>query len=275
VYLNASRRPRCIERDSSAVRRETWEERFRGEEHRLHIQYPAHLGGGNARGARNGNLTQAVGGEELGMNPRREGRIFACSFGLAAALSGCAGTHPAGEIDLDRLETQTPGLSCFRSGDVLVSNQPTEAGFAELQTLGVRTVLNLRPGEEQRNFDEKAIVEALGLVYVHKPVNAQDLDDRKCSEVLAALKAAPPPVLVHDLSGSRAAGLWALHVAEVQGLAPSCALEHAEEAGLRSGALRDFVEARLERQVRARDMVDAPTTGDETPVPRPPAEVPE
>jgi uncharacterized protein (TIGR01244 family) len=191
------------------------------------------------------------------MIPIRRGRIFAMLLVSVAAVSGCAGPPPAAEWNLERHEVQTPGLVCFGSRGIYVSNQPTEAGFAELEAIGVRTVINLRPSEEQRNFDEKTVVETLGLAYVHKPVSTQTLDDRSVDEVLVAIQRASPPVLLHDLSGSRAAGLWALHAVEAGQLSPGEALELADAGGLRQGKMRSFVEARLAREDSAAREKDA------------------
>jgi protein tyrosine/serine phosphatase len=48
--------------------------------------------------------------------------------------------------------------------------QPGDAGFRYLQSLGVRTVVNLRDEQDALRTREQHIVESLGMRYVHLPV---------------------------------------------------------------------------------------------------------
>src|SRR6476620_4584812 len=57
--------------------------------------------------------------------------------------------------------------------DVFISGQPTEQAFRDLAAQGVKTVVNLRTPPEMATrvpFDEKALVESLGMKYVYLPM---------------------------------------------------------------------------------------------------------
>src|SRR3954464_7561363 len=51
------------------------------------------------------------------------------------------------------------------SGTLFRGGQPTERGFQELKRRGIRTIVNLRVDDSER-----AIVESLGMKYVHIPI---------------------------------------------------------------------------------------------------------
>jgi uncharacterized protein (TIGR01244 family) len=137
-------------------------------------------------------------------------------------------------------------VAYYRSGDHLIAGQPAEEGFQNAKDEGVKTVINLRSPKEQ-SFDEKAVVEGLGLSYVNIPVTLEGLSDAKAREFLAAVKAAEKPVLIHCASANRAAAFWAIELGAVQGVPTQEALRLAEKSGLKSEPLKKFVEDYLSR----------------------------
>jgi uncharacterized protein (TIGR01244 family) len=126
---------------------------------------------------------------------------------------------------------------------VTTAGQPGAEALAALSKAGYQAVIDLRGPSEQRGFDERTAVEALGMRYVNLPVegaagvtydNAAALD-----RLLAEL---PAPVLVHCSTGNRAGALLALR-AKQNGAADSAALALGVEAGLTG--LKPTVEERL------------------------------
>lgn len=96
-----------------------------------------------------------------------------------------------------------------------VSGQPDAAQFAALKTAGFGRVINLRPLAETPDFDEAALLAALGLDYRHLPVSGPGDLDRARVAALDGLLAEPTdgPVLVHCATGNRVGALMALRAA--------------------------------------------------------------
>ncbi len=93
---------------------------------------------------------------------------------------------------------------------VTTSGQPTEAQLAELRALGVRHIVNLGLHSHARALpDEASSVRALGMEYVHIPVDFQDPTDadfdRFCA-VMAELRSVP--VHVHCIANYRVSAFF-------------------------------------------------------------------
>lgn len=128
---------------------------------------------------------------------------------------------------------------------VLTGGQPSPAQLSAIADAGYRTVVNLRPADEESPFeDERRAVETLGMSYALIPVDgAEGLTDentRALSEVLADDTAYP--LVIHCASGNRVGALIALEAAREEGTSPEQALELGLDAGL----------TRLEPAVRER-----------------------
>ncbi len=81
--------------------------------------------------------------------------------------------------------------------------QPRSEGFETLRRLGIRTVINLRPGR-----DERAKVEAAGMRLVHIPMKAEDVKSESVRKVLSVMTdPANQPVFVHCKRGKHRAGV--------------------------------------------------------------------
>lgn len=141
--------------------------------------------------------------------------------------------------------TQVAG-GYFKVGDFYLAGQPTAEGFREAKQKGVRTVINLRIPAENPGFDEPALMKELGLEYIAIPLTPQTIEASQADEFLAALGAAPKPVLIHCATGNRVSGLWAIHLAVNHGLPVEEALEAAGKSGLRSPELKEFSRRYLE-----------------------------
>jgi uncharacterized protein (TIGR01244 family) len=88
---------------------------------------------------------------------------------------------------------------------ITTSGQPTEAQLAEIRDLGVTHVVNLAlHSHEDALPDEAASVSALGMAYVHIPVEFDHPTEAHYAEFCAAMAAVGPgPVHVHCIINAR------------------------------------------------------------------------
>lgn len=88
--------------------------------------------------------------------------------------------------------------------------QPTPERLAAIQaTYGVRSVINLR-GEKGADWydQEVAASRRLGLVHIDYRMSAKDrFDKSRAAELIAVMRAAPKPVLIHCNGGADRSGL--------------------------------------------------------------------
>jgi len=152
---------------------------------------------------------------------------IAAALLLSLLTAGCVhAPSPSAAAPAVKLMQPLPGL--------YTAGQPTAAEWAAIHALGVRTVINLRPPEEQAGRDEAAEVRAAGMRYLDIPVaDAAAINEDNARLLHAAL--APGHgggVLVHCASGNRAGSLLALEQADFDGLAPQAALELGRRAGV-------------------------------------------
>ena len=109
----------------------------------------------------------------------------------------------------------------FREGRVYIAGQPTEEAVRALPDHGVTLVVNLRtPGEmedrERVSFDEKAVLEELGIKYVWLPQGGEEhpYGPEMVKAFIEALEHHEGPVLLHCTVGWRASHLWAAYLVE-------------------------------------------------------------
>ena len=71
---------------------------------------------------------------------------------------------------------------------ITTSGKPTETELADIAALGVRCVINLGLHSHEKALrDEAATVHALGMTYVHIPVDFQNLTERGFDTFCTAL----------------------------------------------------------------------------------------
>ncbi|MDY6943447.1 MAG: protein tyrosine phosphatase family protein [Pseudomonadota bacterium] len=117
---------------------------------------------------------------------------------------------------------------------ILTGGQPTAEQLDQAQAAGYKTIVNLRPAAEMKEWNEAQKVEQLGMKYVLIPVaGGADLSDTN-TQALDAVLANPDnyPVMVHCASGNRVGALFALRAARIQGKDAEEALKIGEAAGL-------------------------------------------
>jgi uncharacterized protein (TIGR01244 family) len=155
----------------------------------------------------------------------------------AQSLVGKKAIHSAPSLSL--LETTDMFLQRYAKvgDDLFIAGQPTEKALRAMKAQGVTTVINLRMPEEmaQLPFDEKKLVDELGMKYVHIPMRGGNGDMAYSPATLArfttAMKSADGKVLLHCTIAWRASHIWAAYLIQ-EGVPEADALQHARGINL-------------------------------------------
>lgn len=134
------------------------------------------------------------------------------------------------------------GQNCWQIGNFYVTAQPTEAGLAVANQLGIQSVICLRDATEAAKppylaFDpeEDMTLTGLGMSFVNIPFPhgiSQDQFNIRAGAVLAVLNQLPQPLLMHCSSADRGSALWAIHLIVNCGLSTADAISYAPQSGL-------------------------------------------
>lgn len=177
-------------------------------------------------------------------------RSYLVMLGVAALSSAMAnvssaqrltGPDPSGDVPAPvALDTKGQFEEKFSKvgDDVFVSGQPTEQALRDLAAQGVKTVVNLRTPPEMLTrvpFDEKALVQKLGMKYVYLPMRGNleypySPDDLK--EFGNAMKETNGKLLLHCTVAWRASHMWAAYLIEYRHLPVATALDQARKINL-------------------------------------------
>lgn len=118
---------------------------------------------------------------------------------------------------------------------IYISGQPEEASFEMLKAKGVTMVVNLRTEKEMNDrdrvpFDEKQVVEDLGMSYVHIPLGGDEHPyTREALDTFAdKLAAAEGKVLLHCTVAWRASHMWAAYLIAYKDFPSAKAIEYAK-----------------------------------------------
>lgn len=125
--------------------------------------------------------------------------------------------------------------------DLFIAGQPTEKALRDLKARGVTTVINLRMPEEMKQigFDEAALVNELGMQYVHIPMRgsaANPYGPTQLDQFAAAMAAADGKVLLHCTVAWRASHIWAAYLIRDRGVPVATALAQTRSINLRDEA---------------------------------------
>lgn len=168
------------------------------------------------------------------------------SLGIVAVLIGMTACATNGGSPDTPEPCRLEGIvNCRKIGsDVFFASQPSQDALRQLAEKGYRTVVSTR-GEGELKWDEKAEVDSLGMTFVSIPMGypIEDIRNEWVDRFDELMGGAERPMLIHCSSGNRVAGLWAVWLAERQGMAPDRALELGTEAGMTR--VRPAVEKRL------------------------------
>jgi len=136
---------------------------------------------------------------------------------------------------------------------IATAGQPKQEHFEQLAEAGYRTVLDLRPSEEDPGFDEPETVRAVGMEYVNVPleVKSEAFTDEVFDQARKLLTDPEcRPILVHCASAVRVAPLLIPYLILDEGRSPDEAMEIASQVGpkqdeLTNPALRYTDERRI------------------------------
>jgi len=155
--------------------------------------------------------------------------IFSLLFSAETVFSQDSVSYP---IKLDATGFQEVFA---KVGDLYISCQPSAESFSMLKSKGVTTVVNLRTDSEMSNrenvpFDESAVVDSLGMKYIHIPLGGPDspYNNEALIKFANALKDANGKVLLHCKSGRRANYMYAAYLIQYKGFSPNKAIEYAK-----------------------------------------------
>lgn len=135
---------------------------------------------------------------------------------------------------------------------VVGNTQPDRRMLEDLARQGFRTVVNLRktaePGAIPDPEQEGREARNLGLVYIHFPVDAQDLDHETVDRFRDAMIELPGPIFVHCSTGKRSGAFVMMAVGTEEHLSGAEAVRRADQLGLdlKAPDLRNFVETYVE-----------------------------
>ena len=106
---------------------------------------------------------------------------------------------------------------------VTTSGQPTETELSAIAALGVRCVINLGLHSHERALpDEAGSVAALGMTYMHIPVDFQNPTERDFSSFVTAMAAVRMvPVHVHCIANYRVSAFFYRYRRDVLGIDPA------------------------------------------------------
>lgn len=132
---------------------------------------------------------------------------------------------------------------------VLTAGMPAIEHFDQLARSGYTTVLDVSAPEEERGFDEAAVVTATGMSYVNLPVRGASPADAIFDEVRALLRdATQRPMLFHCRSANRVGGLLVPYLMLDEGKSQEEAIDLAIKVGLRSPDLAQAALSYVARQ---------------------------
>ena len=173
---------------------------------------------------------------------------------LALSLVLCAGNLPTishGQVVAEAID----GIRNFRQieSTVACAGAITPESVAGIRDMGFRSIINLRLDSEQGanvEVEARAASEA-GVQYFHIPFSSGSPDVAVVDRFVDVISdEANDPYFIHCAGGSRAAGMWFVKRAVVDGWDTDRAMEEANALGLSSEGLRafltDYVESRVQ-----------------------------
>jgi len=183
--------------------------------------------------------------------------VFLISGSVSGQETATGSTVDIG-IERDDLPRELNGFDggirgLWRDGRVLIGGQPDEPAFDRFQKMGVTVVVNLRSTAEMNDrekvpYDEAAVVNGLGMDYVHIPLGGDDhpYTPQAVDRLADVLEDHDGPVLIHCTVAWRASYLWAAYLVKEQGFSLDEAMARGEAM-----AISDLpIEGLIGRQVQ-------------------------
>jgi uncharacterized protein (TIGR01244 family) len=122
-----------------------------------------------------------------------------------------------------------------QADELYISGQPDEDAFVKLKSEGVTTVVNLRTQKEMDNreyvpFDEAALLDSLGMEYIHIPLGGTDnpYTNEALTKFAEAVDKSEGKLLLHCTVARRASHMFAAYLIQYKGFEPNKAIEYAK-----------------------------------------------
>ncbi len=175
-------------------------------------------------------------------------RVIGMCLLVASIAWPAAGEEAITPDDVEGPMTWGAATRVTRLHHLYFADQPDAAGFEAAKAAGVVAVIDLRaPGE--RDWDERAVVEGLGLAYENVPVTGDAFDPEAFARIEALVaERHPDKILVHCSTSNRVGGWLATHLVTQHGLA----VDDAIAVGRRAGITNDVIEQRARDYLAAR-----------------------
>ena len=166
-------------------------------------------------------------------------------FSFVLALIGGVCGMFGGPFVSAQQKIERPGITNYTRVDAIVAcgGATDTAALEGLKTDGFKAVINLRQASEAgANVEQNAArAKALGLNYIHIPLNAQSPETKSVDDFLAAVgNKTNQPVFIHCGSANRVGAVWLVKRVLQDGWAVDKATEEAKLIGLRSAPLEQF-----------------------------------
>lgn len=118
--------------------------------------------------------------------------------------------------------------------NLFIAGQPTEEELRDIPSTGFRTLINLRPADEEGTVpDEERLVESAGLNYAAIPITPQTIDDSAVHRFIQAVDSEDaPPIIAHCAGGGRAGIMMLLHLAIDHGWSLEQTLQEGAKLGI-------------------------------------------
>jgi uncharacterized protein (TIGR01244 family) len=133
---------------------------------------------------------------------------------------------------------------------ITTSGQPTEAQLSDIAALGVRCVINLGLHSHEKALpDETTSVTALGMKYVHIPVDFKNPTDADFSSFCDAMQASgDAPVHVHCIANYRVSAFFYRYRRDVLGTDAKAARADLDRIWKPDAVWSAFIDRRTSRE---------------------------
>ena len=170
---------------------------------------------------------------------------------ILAVLTAAVSLHVYSQEEVEfpvKLDREGFRGTLVQTGRFYIGGQPGRRDLQWIRDQGVGTVINLRTQEEMDNreaipFNEEALVDSLGMEYVHIPQGSEEHPYGPGALVHFAeeVENAEGKVLVHCTVGWRASHIWGAYLVRYKGLTIQQALKHAKAINFGSIPILEYL----------------------------------
>ena len=179
-----------------------------------------------------------------------KGRKVAGSGRFFNRVSGCI-LRPM--PDVLRALARATNRGALPLDGLVTAGQPTAEQVTAFAEAGIRTVIDLRPADEDHGFDEPALVAQLGMTYIHIPTTPDTLGADQFDRTRAVLNdRSRYPILLHCRGANRAGAVMYPWLVLDDGRKPDDAFDLVCAVGLRSAGYAETAFAYVEANQPAR-----------------------